>query len=648
MKHFINLFLIVCINLTFVLIAFSQCGTILTQQQIDYMNITRLDRSETGLSLFSINSEPITLPLVAHIIRNSQGNGGLTEANLKAGIEELNKAFESVDIIFKLCQINYIDNNKYFVSLTKSLDAQSEEYQMAKPNLVPDAVNVFFLPQIVNNQNDNLCGWSSFPSYKDDIDKDWTVMDNDCVIGYNILAHELGHYFNLYHTHQGNNGYLEVYQNELVDRSNCGPNVGDELCDTPAEPTLNQVGYDGILNCVNENCKYNCNDVDSLGVKYKPDGDNIMSYTYWGCANYFSPQQIVRIQESLAYDRSYLSFDCSDECVYGCMDEMAINYNSEATCSNNSCEYPVYGCTNSLACNYNPSANQNDGTCNFGNVNCPNPCIHCFIPGCTKVNACNYDPISNFDDGTCNFGNESCLDPCDADSCIIEGCTNDQACNYNPLANQDNDSCDFGNQNCADPCNVGTCIDCSKNSGKIISLMCGISFNYYIETDQGEYFMPVFNQILPFRIKQGKKVNFDYKPIHKEKGSLSACKYGNTKVLITCIEEVIENKPDNLFDESFDSGFSPFGSATSNQLNSEFLVYPNPSKGELFVMIENEQLQTNTLNVYNINGEQVNFQTSIEMMGGIIELDLTAQPKGIYLIEMRKGDYTFTQKVLIE
>lgn len=628
---------------------FSQCGTILNQQQVNYMNITRLDRSETGLSLFSINSEPITLPLVAHIIRNSQGNGGLTETNLKAGIEELNKAFENTNIIFNLCQINYIDNNSYFVSLMKSFDAQSEEYQMAKPNLVPNAVNVFFLPQIVNSKNENLCGWSSFPSYKDAKDKDWTVIDNDCVTGYNILSHELGHYFNLYHTHQGYSSELEVYENELVDGSNCGPNVGDELCDTPAEPVKNQKGFDGIYDCVSRNCEFNCSDVDSNGVRYKLNGINIMSYgIFSNCSSYFSPQQILRIHESLAYDRNYLSFVCADECIYGCKDEAAINYNSDATCDNSSCEYIVLGCTNTTACNYNSVANQDDGSCNFGNTNCPDPCIHCFIPGCTNVDACNYNPAANVDNGSCNLGNANCSDPCDDNTCRIVGCIDIGACNFNPLANQDDGSCYYGDQNCTDPCNINTCVDCSKNSGKIVSLMCGLDFNYYIETNKGEYFIPVFNQILPFGIKQGKKINFDYKPLYKQKGIISACKYSNNKVLITCIEEVVEGKPDNLLDESFDSGFSPFGVTASDHLNSSFLVYPNPSKGALFVRIENEQLQTNTLNVYNINGEQLNFQTSIEMMGGIIELDLTAQPKGIYLIEMRKGDYTFTQKVLIE
>lgn len=648
MRHLLKFILTTSIIFTFTINALTQCGTELLQEQVDYMNIYRDVRESATQSIFSISNEPVVLPLLVHIIRDSEGNGGLKEAELDLGIEELNIAFEPTNIVFDLCQINYIDNTNYFTGLTKSRDAQSQEYQMAKPNLVSGSVNVFFLPNIVNRDDTPLCGWSSFPAYKESFDKDWTVMNNDCVYGNNTLAHELGHYFNLYHTHQGRDPYLKVHGNELVDGSNCGPNVGDELCDTAAEPTINQIGNDGIHGCVNENCVYTCNDTDSLGVKYTANTENIMSYTYWTCAKFFSQEQALRIQESLAFDRSYLNKVCPEDCIYGCTDETALNYDPYATCNNDSCEYPVLGCTMPAACNYNPLANTDDGSCNFGNTNCPDPCEFCFIPGCRNPEACNYNPYANADDGTCDFGNQNCENPCDINTCIINGCMDSDACNYNPMANSNDGSCDYGNSNCEIPCNVNTCIDCSKNTGKIVLLSCGLNFQFFIETDKGEFFIPVFNQILPFKIKQGKKVNFDYKPMNKDKGSISDCKYGNKKVLITCIEEVIENKPDGSSYDSADSGYSPFGTNTLNPISSPFLVYPNPSKGEIFVSIENESLQNNTISVYNIKGKQINMQSTIELIGGIIELDLTQQPKGIYLVEWRRGDNTSSQKVIIE
>ena len=170
---------------------------------------------------------------------------------------------------------------------------------MALPNLVSDAVNVFFVP------NSGLyCGWSSFPSYKDAYNKDWIVMNNGCATNGSTLAHELGHYFNLYHTHQGVSAYLNTYTKELVDGSNCGPNVGDELCDTPADPKLSS-------SCVNSSCVYTCIQTDANGDSYTPNPNNIMSYSQKYCRTFFSPQQIQRIQQSYIMDRNDLAVGCA-------------------------------------------------------------------------------------------------------------------------------------------------------------------------------------------------------------------------------------------------------------------------------------------------------------------------------------------------
>ena len=48
--------------------------------------------------------------------------------------------------------------------------------------------------------------------------------------------------------------------------------------------------------------------------------------------------------------------------VYGCMDELAINYDSLAVLEDNSCEY-IVGCTDTVAENYNPEATVESGTC---------------------------------------------------------------------------------------------------------------------------------------------------------------------------------------------------------------------------------------------------------------------------------------------
>ena len=57
------------------------------------------------------------------------------------------------------------------------------------------------------------------------------------------------------------------------------------------------------------------------------------------------------------------SFTPSLECILGCTDPTAINYNPNANVDDGSCEYCVWGCMNPTALNYNPLATCDDGSC---------------------------------------------------------------------------------------------------------------------------------------------------------------------------------------------------------------------------------------------------------------------------------------------
>ena len=185
---------------------------------------------------------------------------------------------------------------------------------------------------------------------------------------------------------------------------------------------------------------------------------------------------------------------CGDYCiprVYGCLDEQALNYNSEANTDDGSCIAVISGCTSpfafnydsianvddescvavvvgcmdNAAWNYNPAANTADESClyfgctdnlalnydstaNVNNDNCIYP-----IPGCTDPLAFNFDLESNVDDGSCIPVLIGCMDPTmynynneantESDNCIpfIFGCTDTVAFNYGPVANTDNGSC---------------------------------------------------------------------------------------------------------------------------------------------------------------------------------------------------------------
>ena len=125
---------------------------------------------------------------------------------------------------------------------------------------------------------------------------------------------------------------------------------------------------------------------------------------------------------------------------FGCTDEMACNFDPEATVDNGSCDYDsCSGCTDAAACNFNSNATVDDGSC-AENDQCGvcggdgSTCV-----GCTDPAACNYDASSTIDDGSCQV-NDDC-GVCGGDNGSCSGCTDPQACNYNATALLDDGSC---------------------------------------------------------------------------------------------------------------------------------------------------------------------------------------------------------------
>ena len=107
------------------------------------------------------------------------------------------------------------------------------------------------------------------------------------------LAHEVGHYLGLYHTHE------TYFGDEAVDGSDCSVD-GDLLCDTPADPNLSStVSSDG--------CVYSSAATDENGATYSPSVTNLMSYTPKGCRYDITEDQLDKILWTLQNQRTYLT-----------------------------------------------------------------------------------------------------------------------------------------------------------------------------------------------------------------------------------------------------------------------------------------------------------------------------------------------------
>jgi hypothetical protein len=105
--------------------------------------------------------------------------------------------------------------------------------------------------------------------------------------------------------------------------------------------------------------------------------------------------------------------------VYGCSDQLALNYNPLANKDDGSCIYTILGCTDLTAFNYNIDANEDDESCEF--------------TGCTVQFAFNYDSLATIEDGSCIAS--------------VYGCTDSLDPNFNPDANI----------NTEEDCNTSSC-----------------------------------------------------------------------------------------------------------------------------------------------------------------------------------------------
>jgi hypothetical protein len=174
---------------------------------------------------------------------------------------------------------------------------------------------------------------------------------------------------------------------------------------------------------------------------------------------------------------------CDDEDLSGCTDELACNFNPEATLDDGSCNAGVWmiplelggalspailTCDSDLPDGYvigdfdcvqyvvdNDAYCLNtswDSVCQSAYESCLDTCEDTDgdgvcdadeVPGCMDQGADNYNQLATDDDGSCEYGPPG-----------IEGCTDSSAYNFDPSATLDDGSCVYGNDDyygCTDP-----------------------------------------------------------------------------------------------------------------------------------------------------------------------------------------------------
>ncbi|MBL4623872.1 MAG: zinc-dependent metalloprotease [Flavobacteriales bacterium] len=227
------------------------------------------------------------VPVKFHIVATSTGTGGIDSADVFNELDSINSHYKAAGIVFYHCDnIDYINSNEY-VNFEKIVsETLCDSLDLA------NVINIYFVPLLykINSSGStvNLCGYAYTSGSKNRV-----LMKNSCSTNGSTLAHELGHYFSLPHTHSTGAG------DELADGSNCGF-AGDLFCDTPADPTLSNSVVSSVA------CLYTGTETDANGDLYTPETKNVMSYSRKSCRNQFSAEQLAQMQAYLVSYRNYL------------------------------------------------------------------------------------------------------------------------------------------------------------------------------------------------------------------------------------------------------------------------------------------------------------------------------------------------------
>lgn len=269
--------------------ATAECGTVVTPEEAAaYLERIRNGEAPGGAAG---TSPPYLVRIAPHIVRQSDGSGGLPDARYWQAVADANEHYADAQIVFYTPDpIDYIDSDAYYFDI----DTLNEIDILRSTNTVPSAINMYFT-EFLDYEAGALCGISAFTfSSVQAIAMRNSCTANDAGAGnHSTFSHEIGHYFDLFHTHE------PAFGDEYVDGSNCD-SAGDLVCDTPADPQLSSAVVDPAT------CAYTGSALDPQGDPYAPDPSQLLSYSLKHCRDNFSPESLSRALATLLGPRSFL------------------------------------------------------------------------------------------------------------------------------------------------------------------------------------------------------------------------------------------------------------------------------------------------------------------------------------------------------
>lgn len=249
-----------------------ECGTMVTTDQKDLEGTLTIPGGTPTQSLPQLHR---TLAISIFIVKNDSGKIDVSYSHLLTAIANLNQYFKPIDVSFKICDTTHIPNYQL-----NNISASGNEAEVVAQFHKKNTINLYIAANLTDQGGNNVHAYTYMPS----ANKDLIFLDKASILG-TRLAHQMGHFLNLYHTHENAFGV------ELVNQTNCAT-AGDICCDTDADPN--------IVGQVNDDCVYTGSAKDSNNAFYHPKPKNIMSFGTDVCRCNLSQTQYLRVIYTLS------------------------------------------------------------------------------------------------------------------------------------------------------------------------------------------------------------------------------------------------------------------------------------------------------------------------------------------------------------